>query len=115
MLSRLKEKTADGFSTNDEISGTFLSVFVRQVFFALAFFVLALVLQPDLFGLVPNSLDPMFYTGYSINLDDALAAAGNRHYFVTRWSSYLPQYLSTQLFGPYWGRIILRLLMLSIL
>jgi hypothetical protein len=115
MLSQLKKKTADGFSTNDEISGTLSSVFVRQVFFALAFFILALVLQPDLFGLVPNSLDPMFYTGYSINLDDALAAAGNRHYFVTRWSSYLPQYLSTQLFGPYWGRITLRLLMLSIL
>lgn len=115
MLSQLKEKIASGFSTNDEISGTFASVFVRQVFFVLAFFVLALVLQPDLFGLVPNSLDPMFYTGYSINLDDALAAAGNRHYFVTRWSSYLPQYLSTQLFGPFWGRIILRLLMLSIL
>ena len=115
MLSQLKEKITNWFSTNDEISGTLSSVIVRQVFFALAFFVLALVLQPDLFGLVPNSLDPMFYTGYSINLDDALAAAGNRHYFVTRWSSYLPQYLSTQLFGPYWGRIILRLLMLSIL
>ena len=115
MLSKSKEKIAYKFSTNDEINGTFSRVFVRQVIFVSVFLVLALVLQPDLFGLVPNSLDPMFYTGYSINLDDALAAVGNRHYFVTRWSSYLPQYLSTQLFGPYWGRVILRLLMLSIL
>jgi hypothetical protein len=52
--------------------------------------VLVWLLKPDLFGLVPNSLDPMFYTGYAINLDDALAAAGNRHYFVTRWTSYMP-------------------------
>jgi hypothetical protein len=115
MLSQLRETVINGFSTNDENSRTFLGLVVRQVFFLLAFFVLALVLQPDLFGLVPNSLDPMFYTGYAINLDDALAAAGNRHYFVTRWPSYLPQYLSTQLFGPFWGRLILRLLMLLVL
>ena len=69
-------------------------------------------LNPDLFGLVPNSLDPMFYTGYAINLDDALAVAGNRHYFVTRWSSYLPMYLFSEMFGPFWGRLILRLAMI---
>ncbi len=76
---------------------------------------LTIVLNPDLYGLIPNSLDPVFYTGYAINLDDALAAAGNRHYFVTRWSSYLPQYVSCSIFGPYWGRLVLRLLMLSAL
>jgi hypothetical protein len=60
-------------------------------------------------------LDPIFYTGYAINLDDALAAAGNHHYFVTRWSSYMPQYVFCQIFGAYWGRIALRLVMLAIL
>ena len=114
-MSQVRETITNGFSPNGENSKIFSSVLVRQVFFVLAYFVLTLVLQPDLFGLVPNSLDPMFYTGYSINLDDALAAAGNQHYFVTRWSSYLPQYLSTQFFGPYWGRLILRLLMLLVL
>jgi hypothetical protein len=51
----------------------------------------------------------MFYTGYAINFDDALAAAGNRHYFVTRWSSYMPMYLFSEIFGPFWGRLLLRL------
>lgn len=78
-------------------------------------FILAFLLHPDLFGLIPNSLDPMFYTGYAINLGDALAAAGNHHYFVTRWSSYLPQYVSCQIFGPFWGRLLLRLVLISII
>jgi hypothetical protein len=57
----------------------------------------------------------MFYTGYAINLDDALAAAGNRHYFVTRWTSYIPMYLFSEIFGPYWGRLVLRLAMILVL
>jgi hypothetical protein len=81
----------------------------RGLSVALAVCGLVWFLNPDLFGLVPNSLDPMFYTGYAINLDDALAVAGNRHYFVTRWSSYLPMYLFSEIFGPYWGRLLLRL------
>lgn len=85
--------------------GIFLAVIIALTFF----------LHPDLFGLVPNSLDPLFYTGYAINLDDALHAAGNDHYFVTRWSSYMPQYLACQIFGPYWGRLVLRLVMLGII
>lgn len=76
---------------------------------------LTFVLEPDLYGLIPNSLDPIFYTGYATNLGDALAAAGNKHYFVTRWSSYLPQHVFCSFFGPYWGRLILRLAMLSVL
>lgn len=90
-------------------------VLVRHGLFALLVVVLAVILKPDLYGLIPNSLDPIFYTGYATNLDDALAAAGNRHYFVTRWSSYLPQYLSCSVFGPYWGRLVLRLLLLSVI
>lgn len=87
----------------------------RLVFFGLAIYLLVWILRPDLFGLVPNSLDPMFYTGYAVNLDDALNAAGNRHYFVTRWTSYMPMYLFSEVFGPYWGRLVLRLIMLLVL
>lgn len=89
-----------------------LPTIVRGLSVALAVCGLVWFLNPDLFGLVPNSLDPMFYTGYAINLDDALAVAGNRHYFVTRWSSYLPMYLFSEIFGPFWGRLILRLAMI---
>ena len=85
---------------------------IRCFSVAIAICGLVWLLNPDLFGLVPNSLDPMFYTGYAINLDDALAVAGNRHYFVTRWSSYLPMYLFSEMFGPFWGRLFLRLAMI---
>ena len=85
---------------------------IRGFSVAIAICGLVWLLNPDLFGLVPNSLDPMFYTGYAINLDDALAVAGNRHYFVTRWSSYLPMYLFSEMFGPFWGRLFLRLAMI---
>lgn len=89
--------------------------FLRSIAVALSVCVLVWILKPDLFGLIPNSLDPMFYTGYAINLDDALAAAGNRHYFVTRWTSYMPMYLFSEIFGPYWGRLVLRLIMVVVL
>ena len=69
-------------------------------------------MRPDLFGLVPNVLDPVFYTGYSINLDDVISASGADHYFVTRWPSYLPAHFFSWMFGPYWGRLALHLLML---
>ena len=87
----------------------------RAFSLSMAVCLLVWLLNPDLFGLVPNSLDPMFYTGYAINFDDALAAAGNRHYFVTRWSSYMPMYLFSEIFGPYWGRLLLRLALIIIL
>jgi hypothetical protein len=82
---------------------------------ALVTSIVAIFLKPDLFGLVPNGLDPMFYLGYQVNLDDALEAAGNKHYFVSRWTSYLPAHFTSLLFGPYWGRLVLRLLMVAVL
>ncbi len=88
---------------------------LRLLTFLVATLILVWILKPDLFGLVPNSLDPMFYTGYAVNLDDALNAAGNRHYFVTRWTSYMPMYLFSEIFGPYWGRLALRLVMILVL
>lgn len=76
------------FISDDENLG-FMSTVVRMFTFSVSFFIAAWLLKPDLFGLVPNGLDPMFYTGYSINLDDVLTVNGNQHYFVTQWSSCL--------------------------
>lgn len=115
MLGVINKHLKQSFSSDSDQVETFGNVLIRQTVFLSCVVVIALILKPDLFGLIPNSLDPMFYTGYAINLDDALAAAGNRHYFVTRWSSYMPQYVACQIFGAYWGRIALRLTMLAIL
>jgi hypothetical protein len=115
MLKSLNILIKRSFATDREAPESIRDVLVRQTLLMVSVIIVALVLKPDLFGLIPNSLDPMFYTGYSINLDDTLAAGGNGHYFVTRWSSYLPQYFMCQIFGPYWGRIALRLFMLAII
>jgi hypothetical protein len=101
--------------SSDERSLAFKSTTARMLLVALVTSIVAIFLRPDLFGLVPNGLDPMFYLGYEINLDDALEAAGNKHYFVSRWTSYLPAHFTSLLFGPYWGRLVLRLLMVSVL
>jgi hypothetical protein len=115
MLKSLNILIKRSFARDTEAPESIPHLLIRQTLLMVAVVVVALVLKPDLFGVIPNSLDPMFYTGYSINLDDALAAGGNGHYFVTRWSSYLPQYFMCQIFGPYWGRIALRLFMLAVI
>ena len=101
--------------SSDEKSLSLKPTAARMMTFAVVTIIVAIFLKPDLFGLVPNGLDPMFYLGYEINLDDALDAAGNRHYFVSRWTSYLPAHFTSLMFGPYWGRLVLRLLMVSVL
>ena len=101
--------------TSDQRSMTFKPTAVRMMTIAAVTIVVALMLQPDLFGLIPNGLDPMFYLGYEINLSDALESAGNNHYFVSRWTSYLPGHFASLIFGPYWGRLMLRLVMVSVL
>ena len=101
--------------SSDDRSLAFKSTTARMLLVALVTSIVAVFLKPDLFGLVPNGLDPMFYLGYEINLNDALDAAGNRHYFVSRWTSYLPAHFTSLMFGPYWGRLVLRLLMVSVL
>ena len=69
------------------------------------------VLRPENYALTPNSLDPVFYTGYSINFDDILNAVGDRHYFISRWSAYLPMYIADMVFGPVAGRLLWRLVL----
>jgi 4-amino-4-deoxy-L-arabinose transferase-like glycosyltransferase len=56
------------------------------------------VLAPDWYY-VQNGLDPFFYTGYVQNFDNIFHAIGDRHYFVSRWSIYMPQRLLLELTG----------------
>lgn len=99
----------------DEREFSLVATLVRMSCWLLLVIVLSKILRPDLYGLVPNVLDPVFYTGYSINLDDVISASGTDHYFVTRWPSYLPAHFFSWMFGPYWGRLALRLLMIVVL
>ena len=69
------------------------------------------LLRPENYGLTPNWLDPIFYSGYAINFDDMLAAVGDRHYFVSRWTVYYPMYVADRLFGPFAGRLLWRLVL----
>ena len=73
--------------------------------------VLYAVLRPENYSLVPNWLDPVFYTGYATNFDDLIHGVGQTHYFITRWSLYLPNYAATRVFGPIVGRLVVRLVL----
>ena len=73
------------------------------------------VLRPENYGLTPNALDPIFYTGYAINFDDIMHAVGGRHYFVSRWSAYLPGYVADVIAGPVVGRLVWRLLLAAVI
>lgn len=77
---------------------------------ALVFF----VLKPERYPLTPNSLDPVFYTGYSLNFDDIMNAVRDRHYFVTRWSLYMPMRVFDAAFGPTAGRLVWRWLLAAL-
>lgn len=76
--------------------------------------ILFLVLQPETYSVAPNPLDPFFYSGLASNLDDALAAGGDGHYFVSRWAAYLPMYFADAVAGPIVGRLIVRLVIVSV-
>ncbi len=65
-------------------------VLVRVAIVVLLPPVLFAVVRPDWFY-VQNGLDPFFYTGYVQNFDNIFHAAGDHHYFISRWSIYLPQ------------------------
>jgi hypothetical protein len=73
------------------------------------------ILRPENYGLTPNSLDPLFYSGYAINFDDIMNAVGDRHYFVSRWSAYYPGYVADQIAGPFVGRLLLRLVYAAVI
>jgi hypothetical protein len=71
------------------------------------------IFLPETYGLTPNGLDPFFYTGYAINFDDIMREIGDHHYFVSRWSAYLPSRLFASILGPSLGRLALRWLIAS--
>ena len=73
--------------------------------------VLYAVLRPENYSLLPNWLDPVFYTGYATNLDDLIVGVGQQHYFISRWSQYLPNYAFSRLLGPIAGRLVWRLVL----
>ncbi|MEY4231715.1 MAG: hypothetical protein RLZZ362_2564 [Actinomycetota bacterium] len=52
--------------------------------------VLYALVAPDWYYL-QNGLDPFFYTGYVQNFTEIFHAVGNDHYFISRWTVYLPQ------------------------
>ena len=56
------------------------------------------VVKPDWYYL-QNGLDPFFYTAYVQNFSNAIHAAGTKHYFVSRWTIYMPQRVLYELFG----------------
>ena len=75
--------------------------------------VIYMVMAPERYGLTPNALDPVFYTGYTSNFNDIMAAVGDRWYFVSRWSTYLPAHLFVALAGPANGRLLWRWVLAS--
>lgn len=73
-----------------------------------------LVVRPDWFyGL--NGIDSFFYTGYAQNLGDNIAVSRDLHYFVTRWSAYLPNRVFFDIFGAETGYLMLRWLYASVI
>jgi hypothetical protein len=68
-------------------------------------------MAPERYGLTPNAVDPVFYTAYTSNFDDIMAAVGDRWYFVSRWSAYLPARLFVAVAGPADGRLLWRWLL----
>lgn len=71
--------------------------------------------QPNTFVLRPNGLDPLFYLGYSIQPSKLINELSDRHYFVTRWSGYLPNSLFIDLLGLQAGRLFYRFIQVLVL
>jgi hypothetical protein len=70
--------------------------------------VIYIVMSPERYGLTPNPLDPVFYTGYTNNFNDIMSAVGDRWYFVSRWSTYLPARAFVAIAGAADGRLLWR-------
>ena len=65
------------------------------------------LVRPDWFSRA-NGLDEYFYTGYAQNLGDLIAISGDGHYFVSRWTVYLPNRVFFKLLGGETGFLVLR-------
>ena len=71
------------------------------------------LVRPDWFSRL-NGLDSYFYTGYAQNMGDVIATSGDKHYFVSRWTVYLPNRLFFKLFGAETGFLMLRWLFAAV-
>lgn len=72
-----------------------------------------LLVRPDWFHF-QNGLDPFFYVGESLNLSDVIDQGGAAHYFISRWTLYVPELLLTRLLGATGGYLIMRLSLLAV-
>ena len=71
------------------------------------------LIRPDWFHL-QNGLDPFFYVGLSLNLEDFISQGGDAHYFISRWTLYLPELLFTRLLGSSAGFVAMRICLLAL-
>ena len=69
--------------------------------------------QPDWFD-NQNGLDPFFYTGLSLNISDAIDYGAQAHYFLSRWTLYIPELLVQRVLGPSTGFVATRLVLLVV-
>ena len=72
------------------------------------------VLQPD-WAHTQNRIDPFFYTGMHLNLDAVVGQGAAAHYFLSRWSLYLPEHVGRLLVGPTWGYLGYRIVLLGVI
>jgi hypothetical protein len=70
------------------------------------------LIRPDWFH-IQNGLDPFFYVGLSLNLADFINQGGDAHYFISRWTLYIPELLFTRVLGDSAGFLAMRLLLLA--
>ena len=71
------------------------------------------LIRPDWFHL-QNGLDPFFYVGLSLNLEDFISQGGDAHYFISRWTLFLPELLFTRLLGSSAGFVAMRICLLAL-
>ena len=82
------------------------------VFVPLAVYV---VLGPDWYY-IQNGIDPFFYTGYVQNFQNIFHAIGDQHYFVSRWTIYMPQRVLLAITGsPRAAYLLMRLIAAAII
>jgi hypothetical protein len=88
------------------------SLLLRIALAAVSPAVLFLIFRPDWYYR-ENGLVAYFYSGYTQNLGNLISISGVRHYFVSRWTLYLPGRVAFNMFGARGGFLALRWLFAS--
>ena len=71
------------------------------------------LLRPDFYH-VQNGLDPLFYTGQSLHLGRIVELGGAGHYFISRWTVYLPSALVGEVLGGRQAYLVVHLALLAL-